>query len=168
MSRNAALSAVLVAAALLAGCVERRYVITSDPPGAAVYRNGQFLGATPVDDQFVYYGKYRFTLVRQGFETLQVEEPINAPYYEYPPGDFVSENLIPYTFQDVRRFHYALQPLQTPSSDKVLQDGETLRGRGKLLAPLPPHAPAEAGRGWFARRNPLTAAPDAPPPPDKP
>src|SRR5581483_5232398 len=51
-------------AGALTGCVERRYVITSDPPGAIVYCNGRQIGATPVDDHFIYYGKYDFTLVK--------------------------------------------------------------------------------------------------------
>src|SRR6516164_6523474 len=54
----------------LAGCVERRFLIESDPPGAFVYKDGQFLGATPVDVSYLYYGKYEFMLVKDGFETL--------------------------------------------------------------------------------------------------
>src|SRR6478672_8516057 len=65
--------AVFVAAlALLAGCVERRFVIESDPPGALVLLNGQPLGTTPVDGYFTYYGNYRFTIIKDGFETLHV------------------------------------------------------------------------------------------------
>ena len=52
----------LLSLAALAGCVERRFVIESDPPGALVLMNGQQLGATPVDGHFVYYGRYHFTL----------------------------------------------------------------------------------------------------------
>src|SRR5262245_65412068 len=137
MSRSVRLACALAVAALLAGCVERKYVITSDPPGAAVFRSGQFIGATPVDDHFIYYGKYHYTLVKDGYETLQVDQPIPAPWYQYPPLDFVSENLVPYTFEDVRRFHYVLQPLQAPRSDEVLSRGEELRGRGRALEPPP-------------------------------
>src|SRR5438045_3581884 len=68
-------------AVLVSGCVERRYVVTSDPPGALVYKNGQPIGTTPVDDTFVYYGKYHFTLVKDGYETLQVDENFSAPWY---------------------------------------------------------------------------------------
>ena len=68
----------------LLGCVDRRYVVTTDPPGAVVYRNGQYLGATPVDDHFIYYGKYHFTIVKEGYETLQIDQEIKTPWYEFP------------------------------------------------------------------------------------
>src|SRR5262245_60705353 len=83
MRRSAWWFGVVIVAGVLAGCVERRYVITSDPPGAAVFRNGQFIGSTPVDDHFLYYGNYHYTLVKDGFETLQVDQPIPAPWWEY-------------------------------------------------------------------------------------
>src|SRR5438046_2918895 len=106
----------------LSGCVERRYVITSDPPGAIVIRNGQPLGATPVDDHFIYYGKYDFALVKEGYETLHVEQVIPTPWYEYFPLDFISENLVPYPILDRREFHYQLMPRKVVNSDKLLQD----------------------------------------------
>ena len=103
MKPNMGLWASLTAAALCTGCVEQRYVITSDPPGAAVYRNGNLIGYTPVDDTFVYYGKYHFTLVKDGYETLQVDQDIAGPVYEYPGLDFVSEVLYPFNLRDVHR-----------------------------------------------------------------
>src|SRR5262249_58004588 len=63
---------VLLSAALLTGCVERRFVIESVPPTAQVLRNGQPIGFTPVDSEFIYYGKYNFTLIKDGYETLHV------------------------------------------------------------------------------------------------
>ena len=137
MRRNACLFGVLMVAALLTGCVDRRYVITSDPPGAAVFRNGKFIGSTPVDDHFIYYGNYHYTLVADGYETLQVDQCISTPWYEYPPIDFFSENVNPFTVHDVRRFHYTMQPLQVPNSQDVLNRAQELRGRGQLLGPLP-------------------------------
>jgi hypothetical protein len=138
MKRYVGFLGAVTVAALLTGCVDRRYVVTSDPPGALVLRNGQPIGATPADDHFVYYGNYHFTLIRDGYETLEVDQDISPPWYEYPPLDFVSENLIPWTIHDVRRFHYQLQPVQIPRSDEVLHRGEELRQRGKTLGPLPP------------------------------
>src|SRR5262245_2487854 len=57
---------------LLTGCVDRRFVVTSDPPRALVLRNYQPIGAAPADDHFVYYGKYHFTLIKHGYHTLQI------------------------------------------------------------------------------------------------
>jgi hypothetical protein len=137
MRRSGYLLGVLTAAALLTGCVDRRYVITSDPPGAAVFRNGKFIGSTPADDHFIYYGNYHYTLVADGYETLQVDQCISPPWYEYPAIDFISENVYPFTIHDVRRFHYQMQPLQLPNSQDVLNRAQELRGRGQLIGPPP-------------------------------
>jgi hypothetical protein len=133
------LAGVLLLAAT-AGCVEHRMVITTEPYGAVVYdEKYQPIGATPADRPFVYYGKYRFTLVKDGYQTLVVEENVKAPWYEVFPLDFVSENLIPYTFRDIRRFHYRLLPAQVAPAEEVLQQGQQLRDRGRTIgtAPLP-------------------------------
>src|SRR5213082_203874 len=105
MTRRTAAGVALALAALgLGGCVERRYVIESDPPGALVLVNGQPLGTTPVDGHFVYYGNYAFTLIKDGYETLHVDQRINSPWYQYPPLDFASENIYPGKLEDVRQF----------------------------------------------------------------
>lgn len=144
MSRPRLLAGIALVLALLSGCVERRYVITSDPPGAVVYKNGQPLGAAPVDDHFVYYGKYRFTLVKEGYETLHVDQDIPTPWYEVFPLDFISENLVPWPITDVRRFHYRMEPRQQVQSEQLRQDADNLRGRGRSITtpvPLPPRPP---------------------------
>jgi PEGA domain len=119
--------------AALTGCVERRFVIESDPPGALVLVNGQPLGSTPVDGHFVYYGNYTFTLVKDGYETLQVDQCIRSPWYQYPPLDFVSENVYPGKMEDVRRFRYALQPATQVNTQQLLQQAEALRNRGQQI-----------------------------------
>ena len=141
MTRQAMMMGMVLSAGLLAGCVERRYVITSDPPGAIVYKSGQPLGATPVDDHFIYYGKYDFMLVKEGYETLRVEQDIPTPWYEVFPLDFISENIVPWPITDVRRFHYQLQPRQQVQTDQLLREADALRNRGRAVGtpvPLPP------------------------------
>ncbi len=141
MVRRAAMMGLVLSAALLAGCVERRYTIYSDPPGAVVYKSGQPLGATPVDDYFTYYGKYDFTLVKEGYETLRVEQDITTPWYEVFPLDFISENLVPWPITDVRRFHYRLEPRRQVQTDELLREADGLRSRGRAVGnpvPLPP------------------------------
>jgi hypothetical protein len=151
--------AIVACAGLVTGCVERRYVITSEPPGAVVLRNGQNIGATPTDDHFVYYGNYHFTLIRDGYETLQVDQNIPAPWYEYPVLDFISENLIPWKIRDVRRFSYDLKPLAQPNIDQLLNRGGGLRNRGQSLVPLAPPPPAPVP----APPMPLVSEPTSPP-----
>jgi hypothetical protein len=135
----------LAGTTLLTGCVERRYVVTSDPPGAIVFRNGQPLGATPVDDHFVYYGKYNYTLVKDGYETMQVEQKIPAPWFQYFPIDFFSENLFPWQIEDVRHFHYKMEPRRIVNTNDLLKDAQNLRNRGMSIpsapSPTPPAGP---------------------------
>ncbi|HVS35639.1 MAG TPA: PEGA domain-containing protein [Gemmataceae bacterium] len=150
MTRLSTIGALLIVGALSAGCVDQRYLITSDPPGAMVYRNGMPIGPTPVDDQFVYYGKYHFTLVKDGFETLQVDQDVPAPWYEYPPLDFVNEVLNPFHLHDLHAFNYQMRPIEAPNKDEVFRRGEQLRERGQTLVPqqeqLPPAPPLESPR----------------------
>lgn len=144
MRRCGCLGLVLLAGAL-GGCVERRFVIESDPPGAAVINEeGKQIGFTPVDDPFVYYGAKRYWLVREGFEPLQVLQPNPAPWYQWPGVDFFTENLWPFTIRDVRRPQpFALQPLQMPNPNQVKDRAEQLRERGRALeVPPPEQAPA--------------------------
>jgi hypothetical protein len=127
------------------GCVERRFIIESDPAGAIVYFNGQPIGATPVDVPFLYYGTYRFTLIRDGFEATTVDQEVKAPIYAYPPLDFVSENLYPGTIRDVRRFRYQLRPMSAPVQNEIFDAADRLRGRGLAIPveeKLAPEQPA--------------------------
>src|SRR5258708_6868914 len=118
---RASVLTLALASAFLLGCVDRRYVITTDPPGAVVYCNGNYLGATPVDNHFIYYGKYHYTIVKEGYETLQIDQDISTPWYEYPPIDFFSETLVPYNVVDRREFHYKLEPRKLPDQGQLLQ-----------------------------------------------
>jgi hypothetical protein len=134
MTRRAIL---LVAAALagagLPGCVERRYVIESDPPGALVLVNGQPLGTTPVDGYFTYYGAYDITLIKDGFQTKQVQQRIGMPWYQVPGVDFISEQIYPGKIEDIRRYRYCLEPLVQVRTDELLQQAEALRGKGRMV-----------------------------------
>ncbi|MBI3407578.1 MAG: hypothetical protein HY040_04390 [Planctomycetes bacterium] len=140
---------LLACCSLSAGCVERRFVITTDPPGAIAYDEKGFpMGAAPTDRQFVYYGKYKFTLVRDGYQTQVVEEQVKAPWYEWAPIDFISENVIPWTIRDIRRFHYTLQAAPIVPPESVLQQATILRERGLVTGtqlPLPgPPVPVDS------------------------
>jgi hypothetical protein len=126
---------------LLTGCVERRFVVTTDPPGALVLRNNAPIGFAPADDHFVYYGNYHFTLIKDGYETQQVDQKIPAPWYQYPPFDFFAENFLPWHIIDVRRFHYQMQPKQVPHAEEMLNRAQELRDRGRIVTPPPEATP---------------------------
>jgi hypothetical protein len=134
-------ASLLVAAIVLAatGCVERRMVIITDPYGAIVYdEKNQPIGAGPVDKPFTYYGKYRFRIAKDGYETLVVEQRVRSPWYELPGLDFISENLIPWTIRDVRYYRYVMQPARDIPPEQVMEDGRRLREYAKTIGePIP-------------------------------
>jgi hypothetical protein len=132
----------VLALAGLSGCVERRFLINTEPAGAIVYENGRPLSASPADDHFVYYGNYHFTLVKDGFQTLQVDQYIAPPWYQYPGIDFIAEELLPWRIRDVRVLNYRMLPLQVPNSQQLRSDAEALRSRGKAIQPPPSSPPA--------------------------
>jgi hypothetical protein len=148
MKPTAGTVVLLLLVGLSAGCVERRFVITSDPPGALVYHNGQPIGTTPVDESFVYYGTHEFTLVRDGFETLVVREKIRTPWYEYLGIDFLSENIWPCQVSDVRRLHFTMQQAQRDRADDVLERAILRRNEAAGIGPprqaVPPQQPPAA------------------------
>jgi hypothetical protein len=169
MKRIACLMALLLGSGTT-GCVERRFTVYSDPPGALVYYNNNYLGMTPVDGYLLYYGKQQFRLIKEGYETLDVVEPYNAPWFDLPGIDFFSENIYPGKLRDVRQFHYTMVPLQSIPVDDVRMRAEELRGQGqnigvpappRPLAPPPPPPPPEEG----TLPVPRTVPPPPPPPP---
>jgi hypothetical protein len=140
MRKTARITVLALIAVAITGCVERRYVIYTDHPGAIVVRNGQTIGATPVDDYFTYYGTYHFTIFADGYETMQVDQKIRAPWYEWPGLDFISENILPWPILDRREFRYTLQPKRLPDTEQLLSEAAALRARG-LALPSAPAAP---------------------------
>ena len=125
---------LLVALALiggLAGCVERRYTIRTDPPGALAIVNDQELGVTPVSASFQYYGDRKVTLIKDGFETRTVIQPIKSPWWDNYFTEFFTENLIPINFRDERDYTFALSPTKIPEQNDLLQRANGLRAEGQ-------------------------------------
>jgi hypothetical protein len=124
----AAIAVVMLFA--VSGCVQRRLTIRSNPPGARVYVGDEEIGTTPVSTDFVYYGTRKIRLVKDGYETMVVNQPIPAPWYQIPPLDFVSENLAPGEIRDERMVNFQLVPLQQAPTDQILARAEQLRASG--------------------------------------
>jgi hypothetical protein len=124
-----ALQIVLVLAMLLpaGGCVRRRLNVRTNPPGALVYVDNQQIGTTPCSVDFVYYGTREIRLVKAGFETLTVNQPIPTPWYEYPPLDFISENLVASKIRDNRTVTYNLAPQVIVPTQELLDRANQLR-----------------------------------------
>ena len=155
--------------AFLPGCVRRRMTIRSNPPGAFVYVDNFPVGTTPVSTNFTHYGTRSIRLVKDGFETQTVEERIAAPWYQIPPLDFVSENLVPGEIRDHRTLSYQMQPQMVVPPDVLLDRAENLRGRAGatgMFQTSPPDtsggftpAPTGSGPTWAPRTPPNHGAP---------
>ena len=66
---------------------------------------------------------------------------VRAPFYEWFLLDFISENLVPFTIRDIRRFNYQLQPKQIVDPETVQKRADLLRQRGLGIGvPLPNQA----------------------------
>jgi hypothetical protein len=131
--------AVTVLGLLVAtGCVERRFIIESNVPNSQVYIDNQSVGAAPSYSSFEYYGYHNVTIVRPGYETLTERVHVVAPWYAYPPFDFVVEALWPFHIRDKRRYYFELHEITKPRVDDLIQNAEALRERGANL-PVPEH-----------------------------
>jgi len=105
--------------------------ICTNPPGALVYVDDYEIGTTPISHNFTYYGNRKIRLVKDGFETLTLMQPVPTPWYQFPPLDFVTENLIPLEIHDDHTFSYQLSPQAVVPTEQLLQRAEELR-RGHL------------------------------------
>ena len=109
------------------GCVRRRLNVRSNPPGALVYVDNQQIGTTPCGVDFVYYGTREIRLVKAGYETLTINQPIPTPWYQIPGIDFISENLVPTKIRDNRTVTYNLAPQLIVPTPELLDRANQLR-----------------------------------------
>jgi hypothetical protein len=134
---RATIIVALLATAALPGCVRRRLMIRSNPPGAMVYVDNQPIGATPCATSFIYYGTREIRLVKPGYETLTVNQPIPAPWYQWPGVDFFAENVVPNEIQDFRTVSFNLAPQVIVPTDQLIARGEQLRAATQQGAAAP-------------------------------
>jgi hypothetical protein len=123
--------------AVLPGCVRRRLMVRSNPPGATVYVDNQAVGTTPCATSFTYYGTREIRLVKPGYETLTINQPIPAPWYQIPPIDFVSETVVPNEIQDYRTVTYTMTPQVVHPTEQIIARAEQLRSGTLQGAVLP-------------------------------
>ena len=124
---------VLAAAGLLlaaSGCVRRTMSIQTEPQGAHVFVNNEEVGTSPVSVDFTWYGDYELTFRKQGYETIHTHYRIDAPWYELPGIDFISEVLVPVDIHDQHTLPtYALEPAVMPDPDELVQRADEMRTR---------------------------------------
>lgn len=140
-----ALLGLAAAITLAPGCVQRKMLIVSDPPGAMVRVNGREVGATPCvvpSEQFIFYGNYRIQLMRDGYEPLLADVDVPAPWYEWPGVDFISENLVPWTIKDHRTIQLQMQPARIVSPEDLLSNANRERERAQTVGLVPDGIPS--------------------------
>lgn len=113
-------------------------MIRTNPPGALVYVDDYEIGVSPVATDFVYYGTRKIRIVKDGYETLTVLQPIPTPWYEYTPFDFISENLVPWEIRDTRVVDYQLVPQVMAVPSQVLDRAEQFRQGSRGGTPVLP------------------------------
>ena len=119
-------------ASSLSGCVYRRLIVRSDPPGAQVILDGQEVGTTPVAVPFTYYGTRQLTLVKPGYETRTELVKIPAPWYEWVPLDFVSDNFLPHHVNDRHEVAWQLTPQGVVPQEKLQERADSLRSEAHI------------------------------------
>lgn len=142
------------------GCVHRRLTIRSNPPGAVVYIDDYPVGTTPCSVSYTYYGTRKVRLVRDGYETLTVMQRIPAPWYEWFPLDFISENVVPIEIRDQRTLDYNLVQQRMVPTEETLRNAEQLRSQvnGARIPGAPVSGPVS---------TPVVPGPAVPVPPNQ-
>lgn len=144
-----------LASVACAGCsgVGRRMVVESNVPNAQVYIDDRPVGPAPAHSAFEYYGHYKITLVHPGYETSINRVHVVAPWYAYPPFDFLA-GFWPFGIQDVRRYYFELCPAQPTRTDQLITNADALRARGWALPPPP--EPAQPAGGTLGPPLPVS------------
>jgi hypothetical protein len=123
----------LACVSLFSGCVERRYTVRTDPPGATIVVNGEEIGPSPASRSFYFYGKREITMIKNGYETKTVIQPVNAPWWDNYLTEFFTENLVPFSLRDERQFAYKLTPAVSPPEGELRERAEALRTEARVL-----------------------------------
>ena len=108
-------------------------IICTNPPGAMCYVDDNPVGLTPVPVSPIYYGNRKIRLVKDGFETREFLQSVPPPWYEIPPLDFISENLVPGRICDERTYDFQMDQQRVVPQEELLTRAEELR-RGTQTA----------------------------------
>jgi hypothetical protein len=167
ISRRWHLLAVGCTIVLIGGCVDRRFVVETNPPGAQITIDGRAIGPSPADGTFVYPGKYEIRAVAPGYEPLTKTVKFRRKWYDLPGLDFIAEVLYPGRIEDVRRIPLTLEPARDIDPEQIRFAADSLRQKGQSLPPqsVPPD---EMGPGLPEPASPAgpgrTLPPFVPPP----
>ena len=108
------------------GCVQRTLTVKSNPPGAIVSLNGVEVGRTPIERDFLWYGVYDVEVRKDGYEPLKKRGNVVAPWWQWPPIDFLAEFL---PLHDRHTLNYTMHPISEAAADpkQMLQHADELK-----------------------------------------
>lgn len=139
------LCAFLLASA--AGCMRQKMVITSEPSGARVVVNDEFVGTTPYEMDLMHIGVFRIRLEQDGYYPMNVKEPYPAKPHQKIPLDLVA-HAGPWTVREEREFHYIMQPIERPDDiDGIIARAQEMRDQTTPLI--------QERREYSERRTPI-------------
>jgi len=111
----------IIALTTLAGCVERKLTINTEPQGALVVLNDEEIGESPVTVNFNWYGDYCVRISREGYETLDTHRQLKGPWYDYFPFDFFAQIVNPNRIVDSYEWTFELSPRQQISPEELIE-----------------------------------------------
>ena len=112
---------LLLSVILVAGCVERRLTIITEPSDAVVWLNDEEIGASPVTVGFNWYGDYKVRIEKEGYQIPNTHRDLPRPAEDHFPLDFFTEVLWPGIITRETAWSFTLQPVENPSSQELLQ-----------------------------------------------
>ena len=125
--RSLLLILCLAACLFSSGCVRRRLTVRTFPAGAQVFVDDQEIGVTPCSASFVYYGTRKITVMKDGYRTETLFQKLNPPWYQIPPLDFVTENVVAREIRDERIVDVQLVPEEIVPQQRLLDRAQSLR-----------------------------------------
>lgn len=127
MKKWSLLIIALTMSILLAGCVERKLTINTDPQGAIVVLNDEEIGISPVTVSFEWYGDYNVRLSKEGFQTVKTHHELKPPWYDYFPFDFFAQIVNPNRTVDSYEWTFTLPPQTEPNREELIRDAQELQ-----------------------------------------
>jgi hypothetical protein len=129
MRKWSLLAVGLIVGLSLAGCVERKLTINTQPQGARVILNDEDIGSSPVTVSFEWYGDYDVRISKEGFQTLKTHRKLKPPWYDYFPFDFFAQIVNPNRTVDSYEWSFTLAPQTQPDREELIQNAQKLKGQ---------------------------------------
>lgn len=90
------------------------------------------IGYSPASFDFTWHGTYEVTIRRDGYEMESHYIKLKRPWYQVPPLDFVTDNLLPFRVQDRQEFEFQLRPRAIVPSTDLVERANALRSDADL------------------------------------